>query len=229
MKSFSCSCLLWCAAVVVQAVPVVRYTPVDRTAMAPVEQAGPLASASDFTRGWGLQRGYDPGFGSMGFNTSQTLAQAEEMGDYFEFSITIGAGYQLQLDELGLSYRRTSGSADHAALAFSRDGFAEESLVIDPFPLPAGTQALSFDLKHTGLPGFGIHEEPVTLSVRVYAWAESGGTRMGELVFQPPESGSGGAFYLEGSFRHVPEPATVSLALGLGAMVWVGLRRRRDR
>jgi hypothetical protein len=188
------------------------FEPVD------VNPVGVIFSA--ITRGPGIA----PVAGLNSINSDGwSTAAAIDLNDYYEFTITPNAGFEMDITRLAFSYRRSGAGPREIEVRHSLDGFTATFLGIS---LPDLTANNRVDI--TNMAGFaGTLNLTSQITFRIYAYAAelAGGTfRLGTALGEANE-GLPANLEVGGDLAAVPEPATL-LLIGAGVSA-LRLRRRR--
>lgn len=85
-------------------------------------------TASDITRGPGLTAVATPAASGGGISSINWSLSAKDLNDYYEFTVTPNAGYELTLSNISLSIRRTAAGARNYEVVYSIGGGAETTI-----------------------------------------------------------------------------------------------------
>lgn len=182
-------------------------TPVGASAWASTAQSGFVAAS-----GWGVS--------------------APDAGDYYEWSVSAAAGYQIQYETITLALFRGISGAQHGAqlwdLRASNDGFAAQNLMLQTFDISATAADTQQIFADADISTVGTQAGTVTFRLYGYDYTApsdfSGlGNDSGWLIY-----GTGTNPTVDGSvFAIVPEAGTTMLVgLGLIALAQTSRRNR---
>jgi MYXO-CTERM domain-containing protein len=164
-------------------------------------------------------------------NGSNTFTGGRDATDYFQFTVTPSAGFNLTLASLTFSAGRTSTGARQFSIRSSLDGFATNltASVTDANMSVVGSNVFQFSDNATTsifggdkitLGGTAFTNVSAPITFRIYAYnAESGAG-----AFRIDDFSINGS----ASLSAVPEPASTAAAIG-GVALLAAWRRRRHR
>lgn len=167
-------------------------------------------TASTMTRGSGLTATIAAGaFSSSGWTTANT----RDVNDYYTFTVTPSANYQMTLTRLELDERRSGTGIREWAIYSSLDGY---NVALTPtFAVPDDTLTRTDQGVNLGAP-FSLLSAPISFRIYGYTSEGSGGTWRIDNV------------QLSGSLTAVPEASTWVAGLGLSlGMLGTFVRKHR--
>lgn len=126
-------------------------------------------TASNLTRGSGVSA--NAGAGSINSN-SWTTGNSPDVNDYYQFAITVGANYELTLDNLTFSETRSGTGIRNFTLRSSTDSFSTFS-TLATIDVPDNTSTRPHDISLSSL---GTLLEGTTVTFRLYGYAAEAAT-----------------------------------------------------
>lgn len=217
------SVAFWLAASAVHAGPILAtYTftgSPGNQASEPVDLQPLGATFSDVTRGPGVTAFAGANsINSVNWTTSASISTV----DYYEWTVTPTAGFEVDLDQLQFSERRSATAIHNFQLRSSLDAFGSALWTV-PVPDDILTRRQTFN--------FGPEFDDITSAVtfRLFGYAAEGGSGTWRLGISAADNPSGHPANLrvsgDASPLAVPEPTT-SLLFGMGIAIALA---RRDR
>jgi hypothetical protein len=158
----------------------------------------------------------------LGVN-STTAAEAVTNNDYFTFTLTPSAGYQLNLTQLSFDFQ-SSGTVNNAVQSSSYTVFSSVGGFSSGNHIDSGTWTYLTDtgwksLTLTSIGGVSFHNLITATEFRIYL-SDAGSNS--NSVFANVDN-----VILDGTDAAIPEPSTAALLLGSMAGLLVALRRKR--
>jgi MYXO-CTERM domain-containing protein len=134
--------------------------------------------------------------------------------DYFSFSVTPSAGYQLSITSISFDYASSSTGPSYYSLAWSADTF---STTLANGTLTNAPAAIVSSDWHTATPSLNLTTTDA-ITFRLYATGASTSTGVLEVD----------RIQINGTITSMPEPSVYGAAAGLSALAWAFVRRRRQ-
>lgn len=161
-------------------------------------------------------------FGASGF-TATTLADAISNDDFFSFSITAAAGYELSLSSIEWNMQITTSGPTSGALFSSATGFTEGN-DISSYAITTAEGGGDQTISLTDITA--LQSITGTVEFRIYGWGGGAGTTD---KFRFRNLGSGDLLIAGTvSAAPLPEPAAASLLAGVAVLTGaIATRRRR--
>ncbi len=174
--------------------------------------ASNVTNTTSITRGSGLTAAAN----GDRFNATAWSTGALDATDYFAFTVTPDAGYQISFTSIDINHQRSSTGPVSFALRSSVDTYASDLGSVVTISDVATIQSSTFT--------FGLNNITTATEFRIYGYtAESAAGSWGIGDF------TGNDLIVNGSVTAVPEPSTYAAIIGglvLGVAVW---RRRKVR
>ena len=162
-------------------------------------------------------------------SAATTYAGAFTAGNYFTFSITAGAGYQIDLTSISFqvasgSNSTTSNRAFYLVAASSPAGFTSSSTVLSTDRTPGGGGLIPVQAATI------TNTVPKDYSVDLTSFSGITTTQYFRFYLQTPTVSQALTFddiIVNGTATAIPEPSTYACLVGAAALGLVVLRRRR--
>ncbi|AHF94707.1 hypothetical protein OPIT5_23720 [Opitutaceae bacterium TAV5] len=181
---------------------------------------GAPGSSSDFTSN-GMAFAPGLAMGNALFRANYTIGTAVEYDAYFEFSLTVDAGYELDVASITFGARRASNNTgpNNLAIRSSLDGFASNLASQAIAGTAADPTGVVFNLGET------VQSVTGTIIFRIYGYGRNASNASYGLLTIGNDSSA--PFTINGSVTSaIPEPGTIALGLGAVAVGVAAIRRR---